>query len=322
MKRGMIALLIVLAATCVGGLDSLAAVEYPAKGKTIILQIPWPAGGTTDIGARVLAPALEKELGVNIEIINKPGASSQVGVTELARAKPDGYYLAFTNLPSSMSPYLEPGRKAAYGRKDLVQIANHVFDPEGVAVKAGSPYKTLKDLLADAKAKPGTIRVSSSGIMSDNHLAIVLLEKMAGVKFRIVHFQGSAPATTALLGGHVDVSIQSLANYPALIKSGEVRVLGIMDKETSKFFPGVKTLEEQGYKIYYASSRGISAPPGTPREIVNLLSRAVKRAMERPEVAAKMDEMALGQRYMDAEAYTKYWDDFEKETKQLIELAK
>ncbi|HEX2924045.1 MAG TPA: tripartite tricarboxylate transporter substrate binding protein, partial [Chloroflexota bacterium] len=230
--------------------------------------------------------------------------------------------VGMTNLPSSITPYLDPSRGAAYGRKDLLPVANHVWDPETVGVAANSPYKTLKDLVDAAKAKPGEIKAAITGLQSDNHLALLLFQKEAGIKFSVVTMEGTAQANPALLGGHVDVLFQSSGGFAPLVQSGQARLLGMMDKQESKFYPGVKTFEAQGYKVNYASSRGISVPTGTPKEIVNILTNATKRAMESEEMKKKMDEGFFLQRYMSPEEYATYWDQFEAQTKELMALAK
>jgi len=296
--------------------------DYPAPGKTITFIIPWAAGGPTDVGGRLLAAAMEKELGVPVQVVNRPGAGSQVGITELAKAKPDGYTVGMTNLPSSITPYLDPSRQAAYSRRDLIPVANHVWDPEAVGVAANSPYKTLNDLVQAAKAKPEGIKAAITGLQSDNHLALLAFQKVAGVKFSVVTMEGTAQANPALLGGHVDVLFQSSGGFAPLVKSGQARLLGMMDRQESKFYPGVKTFEAQGYAVSYASSRGVSVPAGTPKEIVDALALAVKKAIESEDLQKKMDESFLLQRYMGPEEYAAYWESFEAQTKELLELAK
>ncbi|MHB0870565.1 MAG: Bug family tripartite tricarboxylate transporter substrate binding protein [Chloroflexota bacterium] len=297
-------------------------VNFPEKDKTITLLISWAAGGPSDVQARLMAPLLEKELGVPVQVVNRPGAGSQVGMTELARSKPDGYTVGLTNLPSVISPYMDPERKAVYARKDLQQIMHQVFDPDVIAVKTESKLKTVKDLVDAAKANPGKVKVSSTGVASDNHLAILMFEKAAGVQFSVVQFDGGAQATTALLGDHVDVAFQTMGTAAPHYKSGKLRYLGIMDTEESKFFPGVPTLASEGYKIAYGSSRGWSVPAGTPKEVVETLNKAFKKVMDDPEFQKKMEEQALPQRYMGPEEYAKYWDEFEAQTRPLIDLAK
>lgn len=294
---------------------------YPERGRAITVIVPWDAGGSTDIGARVLAPAMERILGTPMQIVNRGGAASQVGVTELSRAQPDGYTVGWTNLPSSMSPYLDPSRNAAYGRDDLVQIANVVADPEVFAVRAESDFQTLDDLLEAARATPEEVRVSVTGIGSDNHLSLLMFQELADVRFNIVNFDGGAPAMTALLGDHVDANFQTLGNYPTHVKSGAVRFLGIADEERSPFpeVSDVPTLREQGHDLVYASSRGISAPAGTPQEAIDALSDAVREAMDDPQVQQTFRDSLLTTRFMDAEEYTQYWDDFESQTRPVLE---
>jgi tripartite-type tricarboxylate transporter receptor subunit TctC len=300
-------------------LPSVEAAVFPEKGRTITFIINQTAGGPTDLAFRVLAAAMEKDLGVPIAIVNKPGATGQVGTTELVRSKPDGYTIGNTNLPSTLNNYLEPDRKAVFGRKDLQQVANQVVDPECFIVRADSPFTTLQDLVAGAKARPERVTMGTSGLLGNNHLAAVHFQKAAGVKFRFVHFEGGAPATNALLGGHVD-SVDLTAGTPsAHFKTGAVRYLGIMEREPSPLFPGVPTFASQGYNVFFASSRGISVRAGTPQDVVEILAGAVKRAMESPDVKKRMDEMGLVQRYMGPAEYTKYWDDLEAQTKPLLE---
>jgi len=298
-------------------------VDFPQKGKAITMIVPYAAGGSTDVGGRLLAGQLEKELGTPVEVLNKAGAAGQVGITELALSKPDGYTFGYTSFPPAIAIYLDPDRKAAYSRKDLQPLAMHVFDPAVVAVANTSPYKTMKDLIDDVKAKPETVKIATTGIQSDDHFAVLQLERTTGAKFAIVHFaDGAAPAMAAMLGGHIDVFQGNIGDVVGPVKSGQVRVLGIEDKEESKFLPGVKTAEAQGYKVYSAAPRGLSVPGGTPTEIVNILSGAIKKVMDSPEHKSKMDEAGLTLRYMDPKQYDAYWTETETQLKELLPLAK
>ncbi len=299
-----------------------AKVDFPAKGKNISLIVPFPAGGSTDVGARLLAPLMEKELGVPVQVVNKAGAGSQVGITDLVQSKPDGYTLAYTLLPATVTIYLDPERKAVFGRKDLQFVAMHVSDPQLVAVAANSPYKTLKDLIDAAKANPEKIKAASVGILGPEHLSILQLQKAAGVKFAIVQFDGSAPATSALLGGHTDFQMGTLGVFASAYKNGQVRFLGVMDKEESRLAPGVKTLESQGYKIYSYVSRALSVPAGTPAPVVDILTSAVKKAMESEDHKKKIEEMGMTLTYMGPDKTAAFWDDVEAQVKPLMELAK
>ncbi|MHB0869358.1 MAG: Bug family tripartite tricarboxylate transporter substrate binding protein [Chloroflexota bacterium] len=302
--------------------EPVKKVDFPQKGKAITLIVAWPAGGGVDIGARLLSPLLEKELGVPIQIVNKVGASGQVGEMELIKSKPDGYTIGTTLVPGTITVYLDPERKAPYGRKDFQPLAIHVSEPGVIAVKGDSPYKTAKELIEAAKTNPEKVKMSSSGIMSPAHMGVLQLQKVTGAKFAIAQFEGAAPAKTALLGGHVDVNVGWGADYQAQVKSGDIRLLGIMDKERSKFYPNVPTLEEQGYKVSWASSRGYCLPAGTPKEIVDVLSAAFQKTINSDEHKQKAAEAALPLRYMDPAQYASYWEETEGVVKPLMESAK
>jgi tripartite-type tricarboxylate transporter receptor subunit TctC len=301
---------------------SAKKVEFPAKGKSITAISPTTAGGGSDVSLRVLATALEKELKCSIEVVNKPGAGMQTGVTELVRAKPDGYTIGNMTLPNIPLIYLDRERQAAFSRKNLQPVACYVGDVGLVVVKASSPIKTMRDLIDAAKARPGKIKLSTTGLLSPHHVAILQLQKLAGVKFAIAHFQGSAPGVTALLGGHTDGFVGFGADIMPQFKSGDVRVLGIGGTQESKFYPGVKTMEAQGFKLPFAAARVIAVPMGTPKEIVNILSRAIKRAMETEEVKQKMSNLGVTPRYMDPDQLSEYWSKVEIEVKPFVEEAR
>jgi len=299
------------------------AAGFPQKGKAVQMLVGFAAGGSTDVGARILASGLEKELGTAVVVVNKPGASSQIAYTALTQARPDGYTIGNTNFPSAVVSYLDPVRKATYTRKNFEPLALHVVDPGLFAVKAGSPFKTLREVIDAAKANPKKVTISTTGIQSDEHFAILQLQKMTGAQFAMVHFsQGSAPALTAILGGKIDVFCGNVGDLLGQFKSGEVRILGIMDNEETPFYPSVKTFEAQGYRLYGSSSRGFSAPAGTPKEIVNILSGAIKKAVATDEHKKRMKEMGLTLRYLDPTQYTKYWDEYEATLKELLPLTK
>ena len=294
--------------------------DWPKKSVSII--VPADAGGATDVGIRLLAPGLEKRLGTSIVVVNKPGGGTQIGTTEIAQAKPDGYTIGATLLPATITTYLDPERKAAFTMDSFAPIGLHVFDPGTIAVAADSKYKTLKDLIDDAKANPEKIKIGDTGILGDDHLSILQLQKLTGVKFSIVHFTGGTTQLAALLGGHIDVGVDNVGMYTSQVKSGKVRVLAVTDKERSKFLPDVPTAEEQGVKLYSSSSRPLSAPKGTPKEIVWFISKAMEESMKDPEHIQKMDEQGLTLKYMNPDQLEKYWRDFEEQVKPLMELAR
>lgn len=295
---------------------------YPEKGKTITFIVPYPAGGATDIGGRLLCASMEKELGVPIQVVNKGGAGSQTGLTELAGAKPDGYTIGFANIPTAILIYLDPERKAAFNAKSFVPIGVHVVDPSAIGVAANGPYKTLKDLVDAGRAKPDTIKFGSDGPMTDDHLGIYLLEKASGAKFVNVGFDGGAQVLTAVLGGHIDASFGHVGDFVSQVKSGNVRVLSVLDTEKSKFFPDVPTMKEAGYDAINSSSRTVVAPAGTPKEVVDILSAAMKKAMQDPEQIKKLEDSGLTLRYMEPAQSAAFWAESEAKSKILVDTVR
>ena len=240
--------------------------DYPVK--PISLMVAWPPGGGTDVGARIVASIAEKELGKPIVILNKPGAGGQIGFTELARQKPDGYYIGFINLPSLNTIILDPDRKAIFDMDSFTPIINQVLDLGVIYAKPDGPYKTLKEVIEEARKRPGELKAATTGILSDDHMAILMLEEAAKVRFRIVHFEGDPPLIAALLGGQIDLGFMNVSGLVPRVKAGQLRALAVMDKERSKFYPDIPTSVELGYRTVLSSSaRGIAGPKGIPEPI-------------------------------------------------------
>jgi tripartite-type tricarboxylate transporter receptor subunit TctC len=314
---------IVFFTVLIPGIDVYPAIATDYPTKPINLQVAMPAGGSTDVGARILASIAEKMIGQPIMVVNKVGAGGQIGWTELARQKPDGYYLGFLMVPSLNTCILDPDRKATFNLDSFVPIINQVMDPGLIWVKADSPYKTLKDLLEDAKKRPGVIRASTTGILTDDHLAIFMMEKAAGVEFRTIHLQGAAPQLTATLGGQVDVSFDNIGSVAPRVKSGELRGLAVMDHMRSKFLPDVPTSVELGYPTVISSStRGVAGPKGIPETIVKKLQSILQRAMEDPEHIKKMDQAGLAIKPMIGDEYGKFLRDLNEKAKPLVEASR
>lgn len=300
-----------------------ASVDFPVKGKPITIIVPNAPGGTNDITARLMAPVLEKELGTPVVVVNKPGAGTQIGLTEGALAVPDGYTLAMTSLPGTLTVYMDPDRKAVPQIREMQRVALHNQDVGAVVVNAQSPYRTVKDLVDAAKANPGGLKASTDGLMDADHMATLYFKKKTGANFRLVHFDGGGPATTALAGGHVDVRIGKVGSVYAMLKAGKVRIIGIMDKERSKYCPDVKTLEEDGYKDYtWYNMTGVSAPKGTPRGIIDILSNAIKKTVDSDESKKRLSGVALTGRFMGPDEFAAYWKELEKLFEPLISEAK
>lgn len=319
--RAFMSLLLVLISALVVATYAASPIDYPVR--PITLQVPWPAGGPTDVGARILAAIAEKKMGQPIVVVNRVGAGSQLGLTEIARQKPDGYYIGLVSVPALNTIILDPERKATFDLDSFVPIINQVVDPGLIWVKADSPYKTLKDLIDDAKKRPGVVKASTTGILGDDHLAILMMEEAAGVKFRIVHFDGGAQSLTATLGGQVDVSFDNVGSVAPRVKAGQLRGLAVMDTERSKFLPDVPTTAELGYPIVISSSsRGVLGPKGIPESILMKIQAVFKEAMGEPEHVEKMEKAGLAIKPMVGDEYAKYLRDIHERCKPLVEAAR
>jgi tripartite-type tricarboxylate transporter receptor subunit TctC len=297
---------------------NVLAANWPEKGKLITLIVPYGAGGGSDMIFRAMQPFLEAELGTKFVVVNKPGGGSQIGTTEfLSKAGTDGYTLLNCVLSSFPAVYLDPDRKAPYGRKDFQLITNIASNSIGIAVKKGSRYKSLKDLVAAAKANPGKVLIASTGPMSTPDVAIFAIEKAAGVKFGHMFFDGQGEMRAALLGGHIDGEANPILELVPGHKSGEIEVLVNTGDSRFKGLPDVMTAEEQGYKAFLYSSQGLTYKAGTPKEIVDTMAAAVKRISENPEFQKLSDKMAINIRIISGKEY----DDFWSQTESLVGAA-
>lgn len=312
---------IVLAATLVMAswvvADAANAQSFPA-GKPITLLVPYAAGGTTDAGARLLAPRLEEELSTKVVVVNKPGAASQLALTGLINSAPDGYTLSYAVLPTVITHYSDPERAAPYGRKDFQPVALHHLTPAVLAVQASGPYKTLKDFVEAARANPGKLTVSDSGLMANPHLSVLMLEKAAGVRLGSVHFDGGAPSVTALLGGHVTALAGGTSDAVAHVKSGKFRVLGVAAEQESEFLPGVPTMRAQGYDVVTVSATGILAPAGTPQEVVEILTAAIKKIVASEDHQKKLRDLGASPNYLNPKEYAAFWLSYESRVAPLM----
>ncbi|WP_028658521.1 Bug family tripartite tricarboxylate transporter substrate binding protein [Nocardioides insulae] len=285
--------------------------DYPSK--PIELVVGYDAGGPTDAGARLVATALEEKLNATITVVNKPGANSQIAYTYMTNAEPDGYTMAATTFPSAIMTVLDESRNASYDRDSFAPVALQVVDPTAVAVAPDSDIKTPEELVNAAKAEPGQLTATTTGVASNEHFALAKLQEETGAEIAPVHFaDGASAATTAFLGGNTDLLMANVSDLKPLEESGKIRVVGVMDAERSSFLPDVPTFEEAGYDVEIASSRGFAFPAGTSEEIVDKVSTAIGEVMEDPDFEKQMTQLGLAASYMNAEDYSAYWDETEQ----------
>ncbi len=297
-----------------------AAPAYPDKSRPINVIVPFSAGGPTDIQTRIIADFMSRDLGTNFVVQARPGAGSQIGLQQLVSAKPDGYTIGTTNNPTTMGVYLTPSRKATFNRLSFTPIGMFLFDPETITVKADSPFKTFKDLIDAAKAKPRTIRATTNGIYSDDHMAIVTVAKATGAQFAMVHFDGTPEEVTALISGRTHAAFMGIGGSLAHVKAGQLRHLVVMDDNPHPSLPGVPTIKSQGVNLSWGSARGMSGPAGMPREAVTVLEASLARAMQDKAIADKISAMGTPVRYLNAADFGKFWENMETVVRPAIDL--
>jgi tripartite-type tricarboxylate transporter receptor subunit TctC len=312
----------IIGAALAAATGSTGAQNFP--NKPVQLMVAYPPGGSTDVGARIVASIAEKTFGQPIIVVNKGGAGGQVGWTELVRQKPDGYYIGYINLPATNTVILDPERKAIFTEKDFTPIINQVLDPGVIWVRADSHYKTAQDLIDDAKKSPNTIRTATTGILSDDHLAILMTEEAApGAVFRLVHLEGGAAQFKEIMGGNIDAAFDNVGSIMTRVKSGEVRALAVLDNVRSKFLPDVPTMKELGYPTVLSNStRGIAGPKGMPEPNLGKLRDVLKKAMEDPDHVSKLESQGLAIKVMVGDEYAKYFADTHAKAKKYTEWAK
>ncbi len=284
--------------------SSGAQAQYPNKPITMI--IAYAPGGGTDLVGRLIAPYIEKYLGNNARIIvsNKAGAGGGIGFAELAKSAPDGYTIGFLNTPNLISIPIE--RQSTFHWKDYDLIGNLIDDPGAFTVHTSSEFKALKDLVVYAKANPGKVTVGSTGVGSDDHLAMLFFEKAAGVKLTHVPYKGSGETRAAVVSGQLVVGAINVGEALAYIKGGSpMRMIGQMSLKRTVLAPDTPTFAEQGYNMESASLRGLAAPKGLPPEIRERLVKAVAQAAADPEYIKKAGELFAPIRYLAPTEYAK-----------------
>lgn len=271
--------------------------KWPAGPIEIV--VGFAAGGGTDITARTIAQHLSRKLNVPVIVSNKAGASGEIGLSYVARAKPDGYVLGMTNMPGLVSIPIE--RKSRYQASDFAYIANLVRDPSAFSVLNTSKYKSLADLVADAKANPGKISYGSTGVGTDDHLALVQFEQLTGVDLNHIPFNGAGPLRIAVLGGQVDVGGMNVGEVMPF--KDKVTVLGQASDGRSPLAEDARSFKEQGVNLVFASERGIVAPAGIPDEVKQTLTRALRDIAQDPEFIKQTQSQFTEMDYVEGAAW-------------------
>ncbi|NUO89182.1 MAG: tripartite tricarboxylate transporter substrate binding protein [Cupriavidus sp.] len=277
-------------AMCMSG-AARAADNWPQKPITLI--VPWAAGGSTDILARVLSEHLTRSLGQPVIVDNKPGASGNIGSAMVARARPDGYTLLVGSMSThAMNPALMPNMPFR-GVEDFTPLGLLAYVTNTMVVHPSVPAHNVRELIAYAKANPGKLAYASAGPGSTNHLSAVLFEKMAGVQMLHVPYKGGAPAVVDTVAGQTQLLFSAGTQTLSHVKSGKLRLLAVTESKRSPLLPNVPTVAETvpGYEL--AVWYGAFGPKGMPADLTARLNREINAVMSLPEVKARMNAIGV-----------------------------
>ncbi|HSV36699.1 tripartite tricarboxylate transporter substrate binding protein [Ramlibacter sp. WS9] len=271
-----------------------AHAAFPEQPITMI--VPFPAGGGADSAGRLLARHLERKLGQPVVVMNRPGAGGEIGFAAIARAKPDGYTIGIVTAPNVV--VLPIQRAAQYKLGDLAPIANLVEDVGIFFVRKEHRFQSMKDLLAEAKAKPGGVNLATTGNGGLPHFALLSLQKSTGAKLMAVPYSGTVPIRQAVLAGDVDVGFITIADASSDLQGGLVRALGQAAEQRSATAAQMPTLREQGVDVVISALRGVAAPARTPAPVLGILSDAIAAVVRSPEFQREAATQKMPVRYM------------------------
>ena len=266
---------------------------YPHRGP-VEITVLFPAGTSADVTARMLADGMAKVLGQRVLVVNRPGAGGAIGYKHVAAQKPDGYALVWNS--NSISTTYHSGQ-LSFDYQAFDAVARVLVESPVVAVRADGRFRTLRELLDAAKAKPKAVSIGHSGVGSHTHLCLVALEHAAGVQMNEVPF-AAAQVVPSLIGGHVDALVQLPAALSGPVKQGQVRLLAALTPDRDPALADVPTAREQGIDVALEAWRGIAVPRGTPKSTIAELERAIRAAVEAPEFQKGAENLGVRPAFM------------------------
>jgi len=293
--------------------------KYPSRPVTFVA--PFPPGGSIELIGRPLAASLEKTLKQPVLFTNRVGAAGAVGTSYVASSEPDGYRILFNISSIVVVPEADKifDRKPAYTMDQLLPVARVNADANVLLVRAESPWKSLRELIDDAKRKPGQLSYSSSGVYGSTHVPAEMFTQAAGIPMRHVPFAGGGPATNALLGGHVDIHIQNVPGSMAHIRSGKLRPLAVTSARRADALPDVPTMKELGVDVDYGVWHGVFVAAKTPPEVIKVIRDAVRMAVADPDFVGALQKISATVAYLDLPEFQKFVAD---ETRAMAAVVK
>jgi tripartite-type tricarboxylate transporter receptor subunit TctC len=290
-----------LAAPALLALPAMAQGPEWRPERPLTMIVAFAAGGGTDLAARTIARFMERDLGQSVVVMNRPGAGGEIGFTELARARPDGLTIGFINTPHIVTLPIE--RRTRFRLEDFSLIGNIVDDPGGIWVRADSPIQDFAALLAAARAQPETIGYGTTGVGSDDHLAMLALERKSGARFLHVPFGGSAQVKQNLMSRAIPVAVMNVAEGIAEMRQGVLKPLAQMGATRWAPLAEVPTLRELGFDVVEGSMRGMAAPAGLPPEVLARLALSVQRTVADSDFQAAAAQQNLPLRFLAPAPY-------------------
>lgn len=301
-----------------------AGLTLPAHAQTawpqdrpIDVIVPFPAGGGVDVMARMIMPLVATRIpGLRHVVTNRSGAAGQIGMEYAYNAAPDGYTLLATTLPAQNAIPLE--RPARFQPLGFTFLANIVEDANAFYVRADSPVRSVAELIAAGRARPGGLSYGTTGVGSDDHLFMLAFERAAGVpRFTHVPFAGVAPLMPALLGGHLDIAAVNVGDGLAFVREGRLRLLAQAAERRQPEAPEAATFRELGFDIVMGASRGLVGPPGMPEAVTRALVGALEGAMREPGFVTEARRIAMPLRPISGDAYREYASMVDSRTREL-----
>lgn len=318
MKKHLFSLvmLLVVGAMLFGtGTPEAGAAGYPEK--TIQMIVPWGAGGGADIGVRLLTKYLEPELGQKIVVQNVSGGSGTIGYTQISKAKPDGYTLGYFSSPDSNGKLLFEG--ITYDYDSFTPIAMYASDPHIIVASKSSGIKNIKDLIAVAKSKPGTLTFGLGGAWTSHDFLRMNFEDAAGVEFKRMVFQGGAAAVTAVAGNNCSVAVPFVSEALAQVEAGNVIPIAISGNNRYVLADQIPTIRESGFDFEHTMWRAIVGPAGLSADVVQTIDKAIGKVMSNPEFQKEALAAGIFSEYMENAKFATYYVENHQLYKKLIE---